>query len=95
MMELNQRVRMGLLAQHGLFIVLLFAVVALLAFLAAEYRHEWDVTRSGRNTLSPATLEVLGQLTGPLTVTAYALRRDAAGTDLQKVGRGGGFARAQ
>jgi ABC-type uncharacterized transport system involved in gliding motility auxiliary subunit len=85
MMELNPLRRMSLLVQHWLFVVLLLTLVALLAYFAGEHRREWDVTRSGRHTLSPATLEVLGKLPGPLTVTAYARRRDASGNDLQKV----------
>ena len=83
-MELNRRARIQAWMQHWLFTILLVAFVALLAYLAGEYRREWDLTRSGRNTLSSATLEVLKQLDGPLTVTVYAVRRDANGRDLHK-----------
>lgn len=84
-MELNARSRLRLLAQHGLFLLLLVALVTALAYLAGEYRREWDVTGSGRNTLAPATVEVMKRLSGPLTVTAYAMSRDAGGNNLQKV----------
>ena len=83
-MELNRKSRLQALVQHGLFVLLLTVLVTLLAYLAHEYRQEWDVTRSGRNTLSPATLDVLKHLDGPLTITAYAMSRDAGGHDLQK-----------
>jgi len=83
-MEITRRSRMGLRAQHGLFAVLLVALVTLIAYLAGDYRWEWDITRSGRNTLSPATLEVIKRLDGPLTVTAYAVTRDARGNNPQK-----------
>jgi ABC-type uncharacterized transport system involved in gliding motility auxiliary subunit len=67
------------MVHHGLFVVLLAALVALLAYLAHEYRVERDLTRAHRNTLSAATLEVLRRLGGPVSITAYALARDARG----------------
>lgn len=84
-MVINRRMRLQLLAQSSLFVVLLVVLVTLLAHLAREYRKEWDVTRSARNTLSAATLDVLRKLDGPLAVTAYAVAADAGGTNVQKV----------
>ena len=83
-MELTGKLRLKLRAQSGLFVVLLVALVMLLAYLAREYRKDWDVTRSTRNTLSPATLEVLKQLEGPLKITAYAVSPDAGGANVHK-----------
>ena len=83
-MEATRRLRLRLLAQNGLFVVLLVTLAMLLAYLAREYRTEWDVTRSGRNTLSAATLEALGQLEGPLRITAYAVTVDASGANVHK-----------
>ena len=59
-------------------------LTALLAYLAREYRVEHDLTRSHRNTLSPATLDVLKRLDGPVSVTAYAMARDARGEHLHR-----------
>lgn len=83
-MEATRGLRLRLLAQNGLFVVLLLALVMLLAYLAREYRKEWDVTRSARNTLSASTLEVLGALRGPLDITAYAIRIDSTGANLHR-----------
>ena len=83
-MEITRRLRQRLLAQNGLFLILLIALVMLLAYLAQEYRKEWDVTRVGRNTLSASTLEVLGQIKGPVKITAYAVTVDANGANLHK-----------
>lgn len=83
-MKINPRLRMQLLLQGSLTLVLLIALTTLLAYLAKDYRKEWDVTRSTRHTLSQATLEVLGQLDGPLTVTVYATARDGRGQNLHK-----------
>jgi ABC-type uncharacterized transport system involved in gliding motility auxiliary subunit len=78
-MEITRRRRLRSLANHWLFVVLLVAATALVAHLAQEYRVEYDLTRSHRNTLSPATLDVLRRLEGPVSITAYALARDARG----------------
>lgn len=83
-MEITRRSRLVLLVHHWLFVVLLAAAVAAAAWLAHEYRLEYDLTRAHRHTLSEATLEVLRRLEGPLTVTAYALERDARGQPLHQ-----------
>jgi ABC-type uncharacterized transport system involved in gliding motility auxiliary subunit len=84
-MQANRRLRARLIVQSGLFIALFIALVMLLAFVAGEYRKEWDVTRSARNSLSQSTLDVLRQLDGPVLVTAYAVSKDAAGTNVHKI----------
>jgi hypothetical protein len=83
-MKINPRLRMQLLLQSSLTLLLLIVLTTLLAYLAKDYRKEWDVTRSTRHTLSQATLEVLGQLDGPLAVTVYATARDGRGQNLHK-----------
>ena len=83
-MKLNRKIRLQLLVQNGLFLLLLVVLGALLAHLAHEYRKEWDVTRGTRNTLSQASLDVLRQLDGPITVTAYAVAQDARGRNVHQ-----------
>jgi len=82
--DVTRRRRLRLLAHHGLFVVLLVAATGLLAHLASEYRIEYDLTQSHRNTLSAATLDVLKRLEGPVTITAYALPRDARGEHVHR-----------
>ncbi len=83
-MEITRRLRLQLLAHHGVFVVLLVTAAALLAWLAHEYRFERDLTFGYRNTLSPATLEVLRRMDAPVAVTAYAVAKDARGEDLHR-----------
>ena len=85
MLQANRRLRVRLTIQSGLFLVLLLALVMLLAFLARDHRKEWDVTRGARNTLAQPTLDVLRQLDGPLTVTAYAVAQDASGGNVHRI----------
>jgi len=83
-MEITRRHRLRLLVHHALFAALLVALTALLAHLAREYRIEHDLTQSHRNTLSPATLDVLKRMEGPVSITAYALARDARGEHVHR-----------
>lgn len=84
-MQAGRAFRIRLTIQSGLFTALFLAIVMLLAFMAREYRQEWDVTRNARNSLSQPTLDVLRQLDGPVSVTVYAPARDRAGTNVHKV----------
>jgi ABC-type uncharacterized transport system involved in gliding motility auxiliary subunit len=60
------------------------ALAALAAYLAREYRSEYDLTRAHRNTVSAATLDVLKQMDGPVTVTAYAMAMNARGDNVHR-----------
>jgi hypothetical protein len=82
-MQVTSKLRLQLLVQNGIFVVLLIALVALLAFFAQEYRVERDLTQNARNTVSQQTREALGKLTGPIKVTTFATRQDVRG-DLRK-----------
>lgn len=84
-MQITRKLRLQLIAQSGVLIVLLLALTALLAWAAREYRTEWDITASARNTLSSGTLDALKQLDGPINITAYALTQDAGGNNLHKL----------
>ena len=84
-MQANPRLRTRLRIQGGLFLALFLALVMFVAFLARDYRKEWDLTRNARNTLSQSTVDVLRQLDGPLTFTAYALTQDASGANIHKL----------
>jgi ABC-type uncharacterized transport system involved in gliding motility auxiliary subunit len=83
--QANRRLRARLALQSGLFLALFLALVMLLAFLARDFRKEWDVTQSARNTLAQPTLDVLKQLDGPVSVTAYAMAQDPAGSNVHKL----------
>lgn len=51
---------------------LILACAALAAWLSTQYTRQFDVTATGRHTLSPASRAVLDLLQGPVTITAYA-----------------------
>jgi ABC-type uncharacterized transport system involved in gliding motility auxiliary subunit len=79
-----RRMRLRHAAQNGLFVVLVLVLAGLLAVIARQHAAQWDLTSSGRNSLSPASIEVLRKLEGPVIVTAYATPQDPRLGDLRK-----------
>ncbi len=84
-MMVNRNVRLRLALQNGVFVLLIVVLAGLLAIAAREYRTQWDVTTSGRNTLSMASIELLRKIAGPVVVTAYATPQDTRFGDLRKL----------
>jgi len=82
-MKLNRKLRLQLLLQNGLFVVLLLGLAAAIAWVTRDVKIQWDLTQSQRNTLSQASAEVLKQMAGPISVSAYATAQDAEG-DVRK-----------
>ena len=78
-MRVTAKLRLQMLVQNGIFVVLLIALVALLAFFAREYRAERDLTQNARNTLSQQARDALVKLAGPVKVTVFAMRQDVRG----------------
>ena len=75
--------RRALLSSFSLLVLL--ATVIGLYLLAARFPAQWDVTRNALNSLSSASVKVLAQLKGPLTVTVYATDLDAQQGDVRKL----------
>ncbi len=57
--------------QNTLFVILLFAVIGLLAYVGKTYNKRFDITQSQRNSLSDTMQTMLKKLDKPIDVTAY------------------------
>lgn len=66
-------------------IVLVLVTAGLILWLSKLYYLEIDLTRSGRNTLSNASISVLEQMDGPLNITAYASVRGEQRIEIKKL----------
>ena len=77
-MKINAKFRFQLLIQNGLFVGLLLGIAGAVIFLAEESNVRWDLTHGQRNTLSPATVEILKQIAAPISITAF-VTTDAEG----------------
>ena len=78
-MKMNRKLRLQLLIQNGLFVVLLIGLAMAIVWVTKDIKTQWDLTQGQRNTLSQASVDVLKQVTGPVTVTAFATSQDAEG----------------
>lgn len=79
-----RRKRLRHAAQNGLFVALVLVLASMIAVIARQHAVQWDLTSSGRNSLSSASIDVLRKLDGPVTVTAYATPQDPRLGDLRK-----------
>ncbi len=71
-MRVTRKSRLRLRLENILFVVLFLTAAGLLAWLSTRYHLQADWTAGGRNTLSPASQELLKRLDGPVRITAYA-----------------------
>jgi uncharacterized membrane protein len=69
--NIDRKFRLKLSAQNWLFVILLLVLAGLVSFVAREYKKEWDVSLNARNTLTQPTIDMLKQLTEPVTITSY------------------------
>lgn len=67
---MNKQIQLRL--HSAVSVLLLLALFALCAWLSTRYNFEADVTRSGRHTLSPASVQILTKANKPLQIKAYA-----------------------
>jgi len=67
------------------FILLLTGIATGLGYLSYRHPVRYDLTANTGNSLEPASVAVLQQLKGPLTITVYATRQDARLGDIRKV----------
>ena len=68
-----------------LFLSLLSGITFGLGYLATQYHVQHDITHNASNSLEPASLEVLGQLSGPVNITVYATEQDARLGDIRRI----------
>ncbi len=70
-MRVTRKSRFQVTFQNVVFVLLFLAVIGLLAALSTRYVYEADWTYGQRNSLSPASVQLLKTLDKPLTLTAY------------------------
>ncbi len=70
-MELNRKIKLQLQVHHWVFVILLLLCAGLLGAASRIYHKSWDVTFNARNSLSVGSIELLGKLKEPISVTVY------------------------
>lgn len=70
-MQVTTRSRQLNRLNSWLFVVLLLTVVGLLAWISTRYNYQADWTAGARHSLSEASVKLLDQAKGPVTITAF------------------------
>jgi len=68
-----------------LFVLLLLGSASGLGYLANKHHIQRDITYNATNSLEPSSVEILRQLSGPVTITVYATEQDARLGDIRKI----------
>lgn len=71
-MKIDTLIRRSLRIQHSLFLLLFITLLGLLAWLGQRYQFEVDLSATARHSLTPATINLLEEMPGPISITAYA-----------------------
>ncbi|MGA9854540.1 MAG: DUF4350 domain-containing protein [Gammaproteobacteria bacterium] len=70
-MRVTRKSRLQIRAQNWSFVILFLAAVGLIAWLSTQYVYQADWTYGHRNSLSPASVQLLKTLKDPLSFTAF------------------------
>ncbi|MGD9000290.1 MAG: GldG family protein [Granulosicoccaceae bacterium] len=81
-MRVTTKSKRQLRIQNVIFYVLFAVAIGLIATLATRYHASKDMTASGRNTLSAASINLLGTLDAPVRLRAFA-HEDATAAQLR------------
>lgn len=68
-----------------LFVLLLVSVAGGLSYLASHHPLQRDMTHAASNSLSDASITLLGELKEPIDITVYATEQDARLGDIRKI----------
>lgn len=71
--------------QFRLITFLVSLLIGFLAYLTHRYSFEWDITASGRNTLSQTSREVLKKLKGPLKIKVFIGEAEELRTPIRRL----------
>jgi len=73
------------LLRNILFVLLLLGVASALGYLATRHVIQRDITHNASNSLEPGSVEILSQMSSPVTITVYATEHDARLGDIRKI----------
>lgn len=84
-MLVTRKSRRAVRLQNYTFLVLFLGIIGLLGWLSTRYHFQSDWTSSGRNTLSEASIGLLKQIKGPVTITVFAREAGMARKQISEV----------
>ena len=83
-MQINRKTRIQIRTASAVFVLLLFVMLGLLMWLSNSYHWRFDLSQSGRNSLSPASIAAVEQLSSPVKITAFVSKAGTQRDDIRK-----------
>jgi len=75
-MKITKKTHLQLRIQSIIFTLLFLVFMAMLAWLGERYNFSLDLTENNRNTLSPASIELLKKIDGPISITSFVKKNE-------------------
>jgi len=75
-MKVTKKTHLQLRIQNIIFTFLFLVFMAMLAWLGERYGFSLDLTENNRNTLSPASIELLKKIDGPISITSFVKKNE-------------------
>jgi ABC-type uncharacterized transport system involved in gliding motility auxiliary subunit len=82
-MQITNHTHLQARLQNTIFMVLLFTIMGLVAWLSIRYEIQADWTVNNRHTLSEASKKILAELTEPIKITVYVTKDNELRTAVQ------------
>ncbi len=84
-MQITKRTHLQARLQNTIFMVLLFIIMGLIAWLSIRYEIQADWTVNNRHTLSEASKKILAELTEPIKITVYVTKDNELRTAVREL----------
>jgi ABC-type uncharacterized transport system involved in gliding motility auxiliary subunit len=84
-MQVTNRTHLQARLQNTIFMVLLFTIMGLIAWLSIRYEIQADWTVNNRHTLSEASKKILAELTEPIKITVYVTKDNELRTAVREL----------
>jgi ABC-type uncharacterized transport system involved in gliding motility auxiliary subunit len=84
-MQITKRTHLQARLQNTIFMVLLFTIMGLIAWLSIRYEIQADWTVNNRHTLSEASKKILAELTEPIKITVYVTKDNELRTAVREL----------
>jgi len=86
-MQVTRKTHLQIRIQNIVFVLVFLALIGMFGWLGNHYNVSTDWTENGRNTLSPASTELLEKIDGPISITSFVSHNEQIETFVRRYQR--------